>query len=117
MSGAVYLRCGWLAAIAIAVAAGAEARASAPACSAESWVEPSRVVPGQQVLYRVQIASRDDVELVEWLAQPSFPGVRTETLPGFPLPSRERDGRPYAIREEQRAVFAEAPGRIVLRSE
>jgi len=89
--------------------------AEPPPCWTETRVEPDRAVPGQQVLYRVLIASRDrDVERVEWVAQPSFPGVRTEPLGGASLDARVRDGVRYRLRAEDRALFVERPGPLEL---
>lgn len=108
-------RAAWLAAL-VACALAPAAAAEPPPCWAEAQVEPARVVPGQQVLYRVRIASRErDVQRVEWVAQPSFPGVRTEPLGGATLDAVEREGLLYRVRAEDRALFVERPGSRELR--
>jgi hypothetical protein len=73
--------------------------------------QPSSAVVGQQLLYRVRIVRREDVEEVEWARQPSFPGFRVEWLPG-----RAEDtemhyrGVGFAAREEHRALFPTRAG-------
>ncbi|MEE8473928.1 MAG: BatD family protein, partial [Myxococcota bacterium] len=80
-------------------------------------VEPDRAVPGQQIQYRVRILSREDVVSVEWIVPPSFPGFRTESLPGRLEPEPvKRAGIRYHDRRERRALFAEQTGSFSLRS-
>jgi hypothetical protein len=70
---------------------------------------------GQQVLYRLRILTREDVSSVEWIEPPTFAGVRAERLPGRPNSGDVvRDGVSYRVREEHRALFGEAPGRVEL---
>ncbi|MGH0032750.1 MAG: hypothetical protein ACQGVC_23400 [Myxococcota bacterium] len=98
-----------LAAAALLAGADAASAASAP-CRAEVRLEPPRAVVGQQVLYRVRIFSRDDVESVEWSHPPAFPSLRTETLPGDPQPRLPAPAPGGRVRDERRALFAERPG-------
>ncbi len=94
------------------------ARAEDPVpCMASVVVEPDRAVPGQQIQYRVRILSREDVVSVEWIVPPSFPGFRTESLPGRLEPEPvKRAGIRYHDRRERRALFAEETGSFSLRS-
>jgi hypothetical protein len=67
------------------------------------------------VLYRLRILSREDVQAVEWLEPPAFPGLRAERLPGRPEAGRlTRDGVAYRVREEHRALFPEHAGEIAI---
>jgi hypothetical protein len=103
----------------LAALAGLPSAASAqtPPCSADPDLEPVRAVVGQQVLYRVEIRSREDVDLVEWRRQPAFAEIRTERIPGGPQPEVvAADGTRLRVRVEQRALFGERAGRFVLRS-
>ena len=94
------------------------ARGSDPVpCMTSVVIEPDRAVPGQQLHYRVQILSREDVVSEAWVSPPSFPGFRTETLPGDVEPALVKRGRArYRVRRERRALFAEQTGWFVLRS-
>jgi hypothetical protein len=109
------------AAIALALAsasAGGSTAAGAvpaePACRAVASLDPPRAVVGQQVLYRVRITSREDVARVQWSQTPAFPRLRTEMLPGDPQPVIEEPRPGTRVRDERRALFAEAPGRYLL---
>lgn len=94
------------------------ARGSDPVpCMTSVVVEPDRAVPGQQLHYRVRILSREDVLSVAWVSPPSFPGFRTETLPGDVEPALVKRGRArYRVRWERRALFAEETGSFALQS-
>lgn len=107
-----------LAAVAV-VAQTDPARSAGPdPCRATARIEPEQAVVGQQVLYRVRIESREDVDEVAWVAPPAFAGMRVEALPGSPsLPSVTRDGARFRVREERRALFAERPGEYALRAD
>ncbi len=86
-------------------------------CMASVVVEPDRAVRGQQLHYRVRILSREDVLSVAWVSPPSFPGFRTETLPGDVEPALVKRGRArYRVRWERRALFAEETGSFALQS-
>jgi hypothetical protein len=86
-------------------------------CFAEARLEPSRAVVGQQVLYRVRIFSVDAVDSVEWSYPPSFPHLRSETLPGDPQPLSAADlADDLRVRDERRALFAERAGAHRLRA-
>lgn len=89
----------------------APAAADLDPCRAEVRLEPGEAVVGQQVLYGLRISSRLDVEQVEWLEPPSFPGFRAERLPG--APQAPASGR-RRLREEQRALFPEVAGELVV---
>ena len=93
----------------------APALASAPACLTSLALEPSSAYVDQQVLYRLRILSRQDVQAVEWLEPPAFPGLRAERLPGRPEAGRAtRYGVEYRIREEHRALFPEHAGELAI---
>lgn len=112
-------------ALLLATAAGAEwAAAQAPvkesseasrsdtaACRATPEVRPAHAVVGQQILYRVRIVRRQDVEKVEWVRGLSFPDFRTEWLPGHAedTPMHYR-GMTFVAREEDRALFPTRAG-------
>lgn len=103
--------------VALVAALPERAPALEPAsCSAEVALLPSRAVVGEQVLYRVRITSRDDVDAVEWSHPPSFPSLRTETLPGDPQPGDADAGPEERVRDERRALFAERSGTLLLRA-
>ena len=93
------------------------ARSEPPPCFAEAGVEPARPWVGQQILYRVRISRREDVERVEWVQAPAFPNLRAEWLPGRAEDTRaQREGATYWTREDHRALFAAWPGRRELPS-
>jgi hypothetical protein len=95
----------------LAPSAGAEA----PPCLVSLALEPSEPFVSQQVIHRLRIERRDDVRLVEWLEAPGFPSMRVERLPGRPAVGRgARDGKPYMVREELRALFPERAGALAL---
>jgi hypothetical protein len=107
------LACGtsWLALVALATT-GVAAPAGEPACRAEAELEPAEAWVGQQVLHRIRIARREEVEAVEWLRPPAFPGLRAERLP--PRAERHASETGYRKREERRALFALRPGSFTL---
>lgn len=87
--------------------------ASTPPCVARASLDPDSAVVGQQILWKVQIDSRDDVEEISWVDTPAFANVRTERLPGLPTVAATRDTPPrYTTREEHRALFAERTGTL-----
>jgi hypothetical protein len=93
--------------------AAADASALPPPCAAEVGVEPEAALVGQQILYRVRILRREDVDRVDWVQPPVFPNLRAEWLPGRAEDTRAtRDGARYRVREDQRALFAARPGRL-----
>jgi hypothetical protein len=103
-----------LLAAALALAA-ADARALPPPCAAEAKLEPEDAWVGQQILYRVRILRREDVDRADWVQAPTFPGLRAEWLPGRAEDTRAtRDGASYRVREDHRALFAARPGRVAL---
>ena len=84
-----------------------------PLCRVITSVEPSTAVVDQQVLHRLSIESRSDVDRIEWLTQPTFSNVRAERLPGLPeTGKRSVDGIELRRREEHRALFPERPGTL-----
>ena len=100
-----------------ACVAGPAASQALQSCFAEVLLEPPRAVVGQQVLYRVRIFSADAVESVEWSYPPSFPHLRSETLPGDPQPlSRSELADDLRVRDERRALFAERAAAYRLRA-
>ena len=87
----------------------------APACLARAQVVPPEGFPGQQLVWRLEILRRPYVTGVEWLEPPSFPGFRAEWLPGQPeLGGVRRDGVEYIARVEERALFPERSGELVI---
>ena len=105
---------GALRAVACAAAAAlgaAPASADTPACLAELFLQPARAVVGQAVEWRLEILRRDDVQEVDWLEPPGFPGFRAEWLAGDvdtrPL---ERGGRRYRVTRERRVLFPARAG-------
>lgn len=93
----------------------ARAGEAAPACLGSASLEPSTAFVGQQVVWRASILRRDDVRHVDWGRAPAFPGLRVEALPSLASDTGVwREGRRYDGFEERRALFALAPGEIVL---
>ncbi len=116
-------RAAWLvvAAFQFHCSAFASASETTPPCVARAELQPASAVVGQQVLWKVQIDSRDDVAEISWVDTPAFANIRTERLQGVPVvPRREARGGPgesdpssrYTTREEQRALFPERPGSL-----
>ncbi|MGE4606936.1 MAG: BatD family protein [Myxococcota bacterium] len=110
------LRAAWAAFAAFLLPA--PALASTPPCVARAELEPASAVVGQQVVWKVQIDSRDDVAEISWIDTPAFANIRTERLQGLPSVARTASGASsrYTTREEQRALFAERAGALVIRS-
>jgi hypothetical protein len=91
------------------------AASDTPPCLVSLELEPAEAWVDQQVLYRLRIETRPDVEGVEWLSPPSFPGLRAERLPGRPDAGVvTRDGVEYRTRVEERALYPEGPGELSL---
>ena len=91
------------------------ARAAPAACAADVSLVPERAFVGQQVLYRVRILRRADVNRVRWVQPPAFPNIRAEWLPGHAEDAQTvRHGTVYRVREDHRALFPAWAGRIVL---
>ena len=87
----------------------------APACLARAQVVPPEGFPGQQLVWRLEILRRPYVTGVEWLEPPSFPGFRAEWLPGQPDMGGVRlEGVEYIARVEERALFPERSGELVI---
>ena len=81
-------------------------RAEPSACRATAEVRPSAAVVGQQLLYRVRIVRRQDVEKVDWVRGLSFPGFRVEWLPGHAEDTQmQYRGMTFVARAEDRALF------------
>jgi hypothetical protein len=96
-------------------AAGAGAAPGAPACLARAQVVPPEGFPGQQLIWRLEILRRPQATGVDWLEPPSFPGFRAEWLPGQPeLGGVILDGVEYIARVEERALFPERAGELVI---
>jgi len=88
---------------------------SAPACLARAQVVPPEGFPGQQLVWRLEILRRPYVTGVEWLEPPGFPGFRAEWLPGQPdLGGVRLEGVEYIARVEERALFPERSGELVI---
>jgi hypothetical protein len=87
---------------------------AAPACLARAQVVPPGGFPGQQLVWRLEILRRPFTTGVEWLEQPSFPGFRAEWLPGQPELGVTLDGVGYLARVEERALFPERTGELVI---
>jgi hypothetical protein len=93
----------------------AAAEGAAPACLARAQVVPPEGFPGQQLVWRLEILRRADTTGVEWAEPPSFPGFRAEWLPGQPeLGGVLRDGVEFIARVEERALFPERSGELVI---
>jgi len=89
------------------------ARAEGPPCLTQVEVAPPRAVVGQQVAYLVRVLRRPDVGSVGWVDGLSFPSFRAEWLPGQTGHLRQRkQGTPYLVYEERRALFAMRAGRL-----
>ena len=88
--------------------------AAAPVCLARAQVVPPEGFPGQQLVWRLEILRRPFTTGVEWLEQPSFPGFRAEWLPGQPELGVTLDGVDYLARVEERALFPERAGELVI---
>jgi hypothetical protein len=88
--------------------------AAAPVCLARAQVVPPGGFPGQQLVWRLEILRRPFTTGVEWLEQPSFPGFRAEWLPGQPELGVTLDGVDYLARVEERALFPERAGELVI---
>jgi hypothetical protein len=97
-----------------ALALATSVRADEPACRAQVRIEPERAVVGQQVLYRAHVLRRDEVSEVEWEEPPAFPNARAEALPPEPGSDERDEGVLYHAQDEQRAVFPEREGRLLL---
>jgi hypothetical protein len=98
------------------VASGAIAASedAAPPCLARAQVVPPEGFPGQQLVWRLEILRRPFTAGVEWLEPPSFPGFRAEWLPGQPELAVTLDGVEYVARVEERALFPERTGELVI---
>lgn len=105
------LRRAALAAAVFAPFAAADARAIEPApCSAHAEFDRPDAVVGQQLLYRVRIERRHDVDSLAWLEPPAFPGFRAEWLPDVADPvDAGAQMRRFA---ERRALFPERAGEL-----
>ena len=105
-----------LAALALAAAeTGLAATDSASVCRASARSLPAEAYPGQQIVWRLEILRRADVMNLEWLEPPAFPGFRVEWLPGQPeRDAVTQDGVNWLARVEERALFAERPGELVI---
>ena len=67
---------------------------------------PTVAVVGQQILYRVRIVRRQDVDEVSWERGLSFPNFRAEWLPGRPDDGQTHErGMTFVARAEDRALF------------
>jgi hypothetical protein len=88
---------------------------STPRCVASVALDPARAHPGQPVHWRLQVLVREGVGDLAWEEPPAFPGLRAERLAArAPQAPVERDGEVYQVREDERALFADRPGRVVL---
>jgi hypothetical protein len=91
--------------------------AAPPLCSVTAAVEPDHALVDQQVLHRLTIETRRDVDRVRWTNQPSFSDARIERLPGSPEAGRrEQGGFELVRREEHRALYPERAGRFEIGS-
>jgi hypothetical protein len=91
------------------------AEGRAPACLARAQVVPPEGFPGQQLVWRLEILRRRQITRVDWVEPPTFPGFRAEWLPGQPeLGGVTLDGVEYIARVEERALFPERTGEIVI---
>jgi hypothetical protein len=91
----------------------AAAHAEGPPCLASVAVVPPRVVVGQQVAYIARVLRRPDVGTVSWVEGLGFPSFRAEWLPGLSGHTRLfKQGSPYLVYEERRALFPMRSGRL-----
>lgn len=86
-----------------------------PPCRVEVAIDPPRAFVGEQVVWRLRVLRRADVDAMHWGRPPTFPAFRAEWLPGLAsAETHEEDGvavRPY---EERRALFPARAGRLVV---
>jgi hypothetical protein len=81
------------------------------ACRVTAQALPNVAVVGQQILYRVRIVRRQDVDKVDWERGLSFPDFRAEWLPGHAEDTQMHyRGMTFVAREEDRALFATHAG-------
>jgi len=92
--------------MAVAVDSGAQ-----PPCRASLRVEPATPFVEQAVAWQLEIASRDDLDRVEWLEAPAFPGARAERVTILP---DARDDAGWRIRRDERVLFPERAGPLLL---
>ncbi len=91
------------------------AEGDVPVCLARAQVVPPEGFPGQQLVWRLEILRRPFTTAVDWLEPPSFPGFRAEWLPGQPeLGGVTLGGVEYVARVEERALFPERAGELVI---
>jgi oxygen tolerance protein BatD len=89
------------------------AHAEGPPCLTSVEVTPSHAVVGQQVAYIARVLRRPDVGAVSWVQGLNFPSFRAEWLPGLSGHTRLlRQGTPYLVYEERRALFPMRAGRL-----
>jgi hypothetical protein len=82
-------------------------------CRASAEVIPDVAIVGQQILYRVRIVRRQDVDKVTWERSLNFPNFRAEWLPGHAEDSQlHHSGMTFVAREEDRALFPMRAGRF-----
>ena len=82
------------------------ARSDTSACRVTAEVQPKVAVVGQQILYRVRIVRRQDVDKVDWERGLSFPDFRAQWLPGRAEDTQtHHGGMTFVAREEERALF------------
>ena len=84
---------------------------SEPPCRASLRIEPREPFVEQGVSWQLEITSRDDLDRVEWIRAPAFPGARVERVTILP-DARDDAGR--RIRRDERVFFPERAGPLRL---
>ena len=99
----------WLAVCSVPVT---DAR-SEPAPCIVSVTFPARAFVGEQVVLRRRILRRPEVSAANWVDGPSFPGFRSDPLPGLSGETRAQEqGAAYLVFEERHALFPVRAGRL-----
>ena len=98
---------------AVIAAPAAAAIAAEPPCRVLLEVAPEAPFVEQAVEWRLRIESRPSVVRIDWIVAPGFPRARAERVTILPDTHIDKGWR---LRREERVVFPESPGRLVLPS-
>jgi hypothetical protein len=89
--------------------------ASEPAPCIVSATFPPRAFVGEQIVLRRRILRRPEVSSASWIDGSSFPGFRSDPLPGLSGETRaEEQGAAYLVFEERHALFPVRAGRLTI---
>lgn len=100
----------WLAWLVTACSAASTAAAEPP-CRADLRVAPETPYVEQAVHWELRIESRAAASRIEWLDAPAFPSARAERVTILPGSREETE---WHLRRDERVLFPERPGRLVL---